>query len=170
MDTSSFLQSALGLGIEPKSLTFLQISLRGVIIFAAALVMVRFSDRRSLTKRSPFDILLVVILASVLARPINGSAAFFPTLGGSFVLVILHRALAFCSCRWSGFTRAIKGRPWVLIRDGELQNEVLRRKDISPADIEEDMRLNAEIEDLNQVKIARLEVNGEVSFILRHNA
>lgn len=33
-------QLLLGLGAEPKELTFLQISLRGVIVFFAALVMV----------------------------------------------------------------------------------------------------------------------------------
>lgn len=166
-DIFLFLQSILGLGVEPKSLNFLQISLRGVIVFIVALIMVRFSDRRSLTKRSPFDILLVVILASVLARPINGSAAFFPTIGGAFVLVLLHRLLAFSSCRLPGLTRVIKGQPWVLVRNGQLQDEVMLRKDVSREDVEEDMRLSAKAEKLDKVKIARLEVNGEISFILR---
>jgi uncharacterized membrane protein YcaP (DUF421 family) len=165
-DMFLFFQSILGLGVEPKSLNFLQISLRGVIVFIAALIMVRFSDRRSLTKKSPFDILLVVILASVLARPINGSAAFFPTIGGAIMLVLLHRLLAFCSCRFPRLTKAIKGQPWVLVRNGQLHEDVIRRKDISRADVEEDMRLNAKIEGLEKVKIARLEVNGEISFIL----
>lgn len=165
-DISLFFQSILGLGVEAKSLTFSQISLRGVVIFIAALVMVRFSDRRSLTKRSPFDILLVVILASILARPINGSAAFFPTIGGAFVLVLLHRLLAFSSCRLPALTRVIKGQPWVLVQNGQLKEDVLRRKDISRADVEEDLRLTAETDALSKVKIARLEVNGEISFIL----
>ena len=36
-----------------------------------------------------------MILAAVLSRAINGSAAFFATLGGGMVLVALHRLFAF---------------------------------------------------------------------------
>ena len=84
----------LGLGRDATSLTFLQISLRGVIVFFAALVIVRCGDRRFLSQKTAFDAVLGFILASMLARAVNGTAAFLPTLGGGFVLVMLHRALA----------------------------------------------------------------------------
>ena len=88
------LDAALGLGRDAASLTFAQISLRGVIVFIAALVIVRCGDRRFLSQKTAFDAVLGFILASMLARAVNGTAAFFPTLGGGFVLVILHRLLA----------------------------------------------------------------------------
>src|SRR5437016_12474250 len=93
------LEALLGLGREATSLTFLQISLRGVIVFVSALVIVRFGDRRFLSQKTAFDAVLGFILASMLARAVNGTAAFFPTLGGGFVLVMLHRALAYLSRR-----------------------------------------------------------------------
>lgn len=162
----NLLSSLLGLGVEPKDLALTQIGLRCIIVFAWSLLLVRISDRRSLTKKSPFDIILVVILASVLARAINGNSNFFATLGGAGVFVLLHRALAFFSARWLGITAVIKGRPAVLVANGKLQHPAMRRADISRPDIEEDMRLSAHIEDLQKVTSARLEVNGEVSFIL----
>src|SRR5437016_14239385 len=91
---SQSIGALLGLGVEPKELTYLQVSLRGVIVFVATLVMVRFSSKRSLAEKTAFDAVLIVIVASVLARAINGSAPFFPTLGVGFVLVILHRILS----------------------------------------------------------------------------
>jgi hypothetical protein len=45
---SQSLQTLLGLGVEPKQLTFLQVPVRGVIVFIAALIMVRLSSKRSL--------------------------------------------------------------------------------------------------------------------------
>jgi hypothetical protein len=42
--------SLLGLSVEPKDLTFVQISLRGVIVFLATLVMVRIGHKRSLSR------------------------------------------------------------------------------------------------------------------------
>jgi uncharacterized membrane protein YcaP (DUF421 family) len=145
----------------------LQVSLRGAVIFVLALIMVRLSDRRSLTKKSPLDIIFVVMLASVLSRAINGSASFFGSLGGAAVLVILHRVLAFASCRWPGMTALVKGLPAVLVRNGQWQRAALRKNDISQEDVFEDMRLNARIEELEKVKVARLEVSGDISFILQ---
>src|SRR5882724_10351931 len=110
----------LGLGRDAAALTFLQISLRGVIVFVSALVIVRCGDRRFLSQKTAFDAVLGFILASMLARAVNGTAAFFPTLGGGFVLVMLHRALAFWSRRSHPFGLLIKGRSDVIVRDGKL--------------------------------------------------
>src|SRR4030081_1323596 len=93
------IDAMLGLGRDATALTFTQISLRGVIVFVSALVIVRFGDRRFLSQKTAFDAVLGFILASMLARAVNGTAAFFPTLGGGFVLVMLHRALACWSRR-----------------------------------------------------------------------
>ena len=72
-----FFGPLLGLGSEPKDLTFFQISLRGVIVFLATLIMVRLGHKRSLSRKTAFDAVLIVILASMISRAINGSAAFF---------------------------------------------------------------------------------------------
>ena len=112
------LDDVLGLGRDAASLTFAQISLRGVIVFIAALVIVRCGDRRFLSQKTAFDAVLGFILASMLARAVNGTAAFFPTLGGGFVLVILHRLLAHWARRSHALGLLIKGRSDVLIRDG----------------------------------------------------
>ena len=91
---SQLVETLLGVGVEPKELTSLQVSIRGVIVFVAALIMVRLSNKRSLAEKTAFDTTLIVIIASVLARAINGSAPLFPTLVVGFVLVILHRLFA----------------------------------------------------------------------------
>jgi hypothetical protein len=91
---SNFLETLLGLGADPKDLTFVQVSVGGIIVFLATLIMVRLGHKRSLAHETPFDALLLVILAAVLSRAINGSAAFFPTLGGGVVLVLLHHFFA----------------------------------------------------------------------------
>src|SRR5678815_4424689 len=101
--------SALGLSAEPKDLTLLQISLRGFMIFVATLIMLRLADRRFLSKRSAFDAVVGFILASMLARAVNGSSAFFPTIGGGFVVVGLHRILAFLTRDTHWFGNIIKG-------------------------------------------------------------
>jgi uncharacterized membrane protein YcaP (DUF421 family) len=155
----------LGLGTEPKELTFLQVSLRGIIVFIVTLVMVRISSKRSLTEKTAFDAALIIIIASVLARAINGSAPFFPTLGIGFVLVLLHRLLGVAAYYSHGFGILIKGKAAVLVENGRLQRRNMRLNQISEHDLEEDMRLDAATEDLSKIKIARIERNGDISFI-----
>jgi uncharacterized membrane protein YcaP (DUF421 family) len=161
----NILEPLLGLGVEPKNLTFVQISLRGVIVFIATLIMIRFGHKRSLARKTAFDAVLIVILASVLSRAINGSAAFFATLGGGFVLVLLHRVLALIAYRSHGFGILIKGEPDVIVRDGNTDLRNMRRNHVSTHDLEEDLRLDAASEDLSDIKTARVERSGDISFI-----
>jgi uncharacterized membrane protein YcaP (DUF421 family) len=162
---SQLFEGLLGLSVEPKELTFLQISLRGIIVFVATLVMVRVSSKRSLAEKTAFDAVLIVIIASMLARAINGSAAFWPTLGTGFVLVVLHRLLGFTAYYSHGFGILIKGKPVVLVENGKLQRKNMRVNQISEHDLEEDLRLDAATEDVSRIKVARIERSGDISFI-----
>jgi uncharacterized membrane protein YcaP (DUF421 family) len=161
----NFLSPLLGLDAQPQDLTFVQISLRGVIVFIATLIMVRLGHKRSLSRKTAFDAVLLVILASVLSRAINGSAAFFATLGGGLILVLLHRLLAFIAFHSHWFGILIKGRPEVIVEDGDFILPTMRRNHISTHDFEEDMRLSLCADDVSKVKKARVERSGDVSFI-----
>lgn len=160
-----FVGPVLGLDAEPKDLSFTQISLRGIIIFLVTLVMVRMSSKRSLAEKTAFDAVLLVILASVLSRAINGSAGFFTSIGGGFVLVILHRFFAWIACHSHAFGKVIKGSPDMIVKEGQPLLEAMRRNLISKHDLEEDLRLDAQTEDLAKIRVARLERSGDISFI-----
>jgi uncharacterized membrane protein YcaP (DUF421 family) len=163
------ISAVLGLGRDAAALTFTQISLRGVIVFVAALVIVRCGDRRFLSQKTAFDAVLGFILASMLARAVNGTAAFFPTLGGGFVLVMLHRALASWSRRSHALGLLIKGRSDVIIRDGTLDESLARRNRLSEHDLLEDIRLNGNVRDMRDVALAVFERNGDLSVVRREN-
>jgi len=144
----NFVGPLLGLGAEPKDLTFIQISLRGIIVFIATLAMIRLGHKRSLARKTAFDAVLIVILASVLSRAINGSAAFFATLGGSVVIVVVHRLFAFIAYYSHWFGVLIKGTPELIIEDGDLILSAMRRNHVSKHDLEEDLRLEVRTEEI----------------------
>ncbi len=162
---SELLQTLLGISTEAKELTFLQVSVRGVIVFIATLVMVRLSSKRSLAEKTAFDAVLVVIIGSMLSRAINGSAAFLPTLGSGFVLVLLHRLFGFTAYYSHAFGIMLKGKPAVLVQNGRLQHKNMLWNHISEHDLQEDMRLEAKTEDLSKIRTARVERSGDISFI-----
>ena len=162
---SQLLHTFLGIGTEPRDLTFLQVSVRGVIVFIATLIMMRLGSKRSLAEKTAFDAVLVVIIGSMLARAINGSEAFFSTLGAGFVLVLLHRFFGVAAYYSHAFGTLVKGKPVVLVQDGTMQQKNMLWEHISKHDLEEDMRLDAATEDLSKIHVARLERSGDISFI-----
>ena len=161
------IETLLGLGRPAADLTFVQIGLRGIVVFTAALVIVRCGDRRFLSQKTAFDAVLGFILASMLARAVNGTAAFFPTLGAGFVLVILHRILAYWSRQSHWFGLLIKGRSEVIVRTGALDEAAARRNRLSEHDVLEDLRLNGNVAELRDVLLAVLERNGQISVVRR---
>jgi len=163
------IDAMLGLGRDAAALTFTQISLRGVIVFVSALVIVRCGDRRFLSQKTAFDAVLGFILASMLARAVNGTAAFFPTLGGGFVLVMLHRAFASWSRRSHLVGFLIKGRSDVIVRDGKLNESLARHNRLSEHDLLEDLRLNGSVADIRDVALAVFERNGQISVVRREH-
>jgi uncharacterized membrane protein YcaP (DUF421 family) len=58
----------------------LQVSLRALIMFIAALIIVRLGSKRFLARKTAFDFILAFMLGSMLSRAINGSAELLPTL------------------------------------------------------------------------------------------
>jgi uncharacterized membrane protein YcaP (DUF421 family) len=169
-DVSIDISAVLGLGREATALTFTQISLRAIIVFGSALAIVRCGDRRFLSQKTAFDAVLGFILASMLARAVNGTAAFFPTLGGGFILVMLHRVLAYWSRRSHTLGNAIKGRSDVVIRDGQVDEAVTSRNRLSEHDLLEDLRLHGNVSQPADVALAVFERNGHVSVVRRQRS
>ena len=159
------LRTILGLGLEPKDLTFIQVSLRGIIVFIVSLAIVRVANKRFLSKMTAFDAILGFILASMLARAVNGSAAFFPTLGGGFVLVGLHWMISELSYRSDGFGNLVKGKAKTIVRNGTADKKAMSSSKISEKDLLEEARLNGQVAGVEEIELATLERNGKVSII-----
>jgi uncharacterized membrane protein YcaP (DUF421 family) len=158
--------SAFGVGEEAQSLTILQVVLRAVLMFFVALFIVRFADKRFFAKKTAFDFILGLILASMMARAINGSEQLGPTIAAGFVLALLHRLLGALACTWPQLGNLIKGSSQTLIRDGQLDRHTLHRHHIGEDDLLEELRLQG-IESPSEAKLARLERSGEISVVKR---
>jgi uncharacterized membrane protein YcaP (DUF421 family) len=163
------INALFGLGVEPKDLTYLHVCMRTLVIFFAALVMVRIADKRFLAEKTGFDAIVGLIIASSLSRAINGSAPLPQTIAIGFLVVFLHRALANAACHSEFFCRLIKGKSEQVIRDGKLIHETMARNDLTEGDLMEDMRLQAQLDDFGKVRDARIERNGEISTIPDRN-
>ncbi|MBA2242169.1 MAG: DUF421 domain-containing protein [Chthoniobacterales bacterium] len=166
-ELSAFLDPIFGLSAEPRNLTTVQLSLRGLVILFTALVLVRLGAKRALARKTPFDMVLIVIVGSLLSRSINGNGPLFGTIVCAFVLVLVHRLLAVLAYAWHPLGVAMKGEPRVVIEDGRYVPKTLRQNQITTNDVEEDLRLKGKTDDVGKVRIARVERSGDISFLYK---
>lgn len=159
----------LGLDLSPSDLESRHMIWRAFVVFTFYVVLIRVADRRLLGHNAGFDIIVAVVLGAVLSRAINGHAAFFPTLGASALIVALHHSLAAFAFRFHAISQLVKGRTYVLVRDGKLQHAELQRCHITLDDLDENLRLSGNVGSTSQVAEARLERNGSISVLRTRN-
>ncbi len=157
------------LGIDADTLTLWQIVLRALIVYLAALAMVRLGDKRFLGKHTAFDVILGVILGSVVSRAITGSGSspFFITLAAGAALVGLHWLFSSIAFRSDRFGTVVKGNVRTLIQDGEIRWDNMGRSSISRDDLLGALRANGKLSDPSEVEAAYLERSGDISVLPR---
>src|SRR5690606_15820522 len=98
-----------------------------------------------------------IMLGSVLSRAITGQAPFFPVLAAGVVLVIVHWLTAFIAYHTDNVGAVVKGRHWLLVEDGKIQEKNVRRTLVSQRDIIEAIRASGAGDSIEDVKQACLE-------------
>ncbi len=154
------------LGLDQDKLTFWQMAIRALIVYASAVAMVRLGEKRFLGRNTAFDVILGIVLGSVISRAITGSAPFFPTVGAGFVLVGLHWAMAAGSFHLDWLGTLIKGSERELVKEGEILWDEMQKSHISKKDLMGALRMNGSSE-LDSVKSAHFERSGDISFITK---
>jgi uncharacterized membrane protein YcaP (DUF421 family) len=159
------LQALFGLGGYAESAGPLQIALRTVLVYVAALALVRLSSKRFLSEATAFDVIVAIMLGSIMSRAMDGSAPFLPTVLTAAVLLGLHWLFALLAYHTNWFGNLVKGERVLLIKDGEIQRDGMRRGSITEADLTQALRIQTNQTDPARVRRAYLERNGQISIV-----
>ena len=143
-----------------------QLCARAVIVLVVGIAYIRIAGRRTFSQGSPLDIVVAVIVGSNLSRAMTGRSQFLEGLAATLLLVVLHRALAMATMRWTWLADIVKGKPAVLIREGALQHKTMWRHAVSQADLTEALR-HEQVDDPKAVRQATLENSGKISVVRR---
>ena len=156
--------SALNLGGDDPN--WWQAPARAVLVYFAALMLVRVGAKRALGKNTALDVVIAVMLGSVVSRGINSDDVAPAMLGGA-MLVFLHWLLSVVTFHSDRLGTLFKGSPRTLVQDGRIDWSAMRRSHISENDLLASLRAGAQLEDVEEVAIARLERSGDISAIER---
>jgi uncharacterized membrane protein YcaP (DUF421 family) len=160
------LQRVFGSDEPERPLVLGQILVRAAGVYLGGLLLVRLGKSRLLSKATPLDVMLVILLGSLLSRGITGAASLSGTMVASVTLVSLHYLMTWLTWDQHWLGKILKGQAHQIVKDGEMDLESMRRSHISENDLLTHMRLSAHIDDVTQVKAAYKERNGDISFVL----
>ena len=79
--------------------------------------------------------------------------------------MLLHRLLAVIAFHSHTFGQLIKGTDDLLIQDGQVMEEKMRRNKLTRRDLLEELRLNGKVSSPEEVKEAHYERSGDISVV-----
>ena len=146
------------------------ILLRTIIVFICLVFSMRLSGKRQLSELEISELIIAVLISDVASLPLQDVG--IPLLNA--IVPIL--ALLGCELLISGITLKnvklrglIFGRPSVLIKDGKIDQQAMRKNRFSLDELSESLRSN-NVTDINKVRYAILETDGDMNIILNSEA
>jgi uncharacterized membrane protein YcaP (DUF421 family) len=150
---------------KQSDLNILQMSARGIIVFLAALLVLRIGSKRSFGKESAIDHVVMIILGGMLGRAITGAEPFLPVMAAVFAIILTHRLLAWICLSNHRLGNIIKGEKKLLFSDGKPHENNMKHNLISNEDLNEGIRLVLNENDRDKVKEIFIERNGQMSVV-----
>ena len=137
----------------------------GVLAYAALIIFLRVSGKRTLSKWNAFDFVVTIALGSTLASVIiskdvvliEGVIAFALLIGLQFVITRL-------SVRFDSIKNVVKAEPTLLFDKGEFLPEVMRRQRVTESEIRAAIRAKG-LAAIESVEAVVLETDGTFSVV-----
>ncbi|MDX1931129.1 MAG: DUF421 domain-containing protein [Capsulimonadales bacterium] len=139
--------------------------LRPTVVYLVLLLALRMSGKREIGQLSPFDFLIVVLIADAVQ---NGMVGDDTSLLGNLIpaLTLIGLSVIFdrITFRSEKAARVVEGQPSLLIYEGRLIEENCRRETVAREELMATLRKHG-IASLREVRFAVLETAGNVSVI-----
>ena len=140
----------------------------GAAVYLSVMIFTRITGRRTLAQTTVFDIVLLLLLAEAAQGYLLRDDPSFT----NFVVVlatfgVIDVAMSYLKLH-SEFAQAlIDGAPTVLMRDGEVLDNRLRRARVSKDDIMEAARMQHGVASWDEIEAAVLETGGGITIICK---
>lgn len=140
--------------------------IRGAAIYLVLLLIMRLSGRRTMAQMTPFDFVLLLIIAETTQQALLGDDfSITNAILLILTLIVLDIGLSYVKTWMPALGKLIDGMPTVLIRDGEIDRRALHRSRMEESDILVSARQKQGVEKMSDIKHAVLEVDSGISVV-----
>ncbi|MEP7739429.1 YetF domain-containing protein [Nocardioides sp. 31GB23] len=147
-----------------------RVLLVGPASYAALVLVLRTSGKRTLSKLNAFDLVVTVALGSTLATIfLSKDVSWVEGVVALAVLALLQLLVAVVTSRLPAVRSAVTAGPTLLLRDGQMVEHALRDARLTAAEVRQAIR-GSGTGDVSQVAAVVLESDGSLSVIGRERA
>ncbi|MFS4446479.1 DUF421 domain-containing protein [Maribacter sp. 2307UL18-2] len=140
------------------------ISLTGIGIYIAILLLTRLMGKRSFSKMSSFDFAITVALGSMVATTVlSKSVSLWQGIVGLTILYFLQLAMAYLR-RFPVISDLTDNRPLLLMRGSAVFHENLKKARVTESDLKAKLR-EANVLELSQVRAVVFETTGDIAVL-----
>ena len=138
---------------------------RPLLVYLVLLLIFRLANKREMASATVFDFLIVLMISNVVQNAMIGSDnSVLGAAAGAAILVILSSLLNRATSRNVKVRALLEGAPVLLVQEGKVEKEMMRKFDVSDNDLLAAIRKQGIIR-LCDVAFAILELDGSISVI-----
>ncbi len=139
--------------------------IRATVIFFFIFLVTRIAGRRELSTLQPFDLILLVVLGDLVQQGITQSdESVTGTLIVMSTITLLSVGVSWFAFRFPKVRPITDGEPIILVREGQVLEQNLRRERFTRGDLENEAR-QQQVTSVDQIQWAILERDGKISVI-----
>ena len=138
---------------------------RTIILYLLLMCGLRLLGKRQIGDLEPSELVLTLIISDLASVPMQDYG--IPLINGVFPIIILlclSMLLSYFSLKSIRFRSLVCGTPTVIIRDGTILQQSMAKNRLTVDELYEQLRTQG-YSDLNSVKYAVLETNGQLSIL-----
>ena len=148
----------------------LVILVRTLILYVIVIISVRIMGKRQIGEMQPSELVVAIMISDLASVPMQ--SIDIPLISGIIpvlTLIVAEVFMAFLSLKSKLFRQIISGEPSILISNGSIDEDELRRQRFNLNDLLEQLRVCG-YPNIADIETAVLETNGQVSVLPKKEA
>lgn len=147
------------------SFTLLEIVFRTFAVYVFILFAIRLFGKREIAQLSITDLVLILLISNSVQNAMVGpDETLIGGLAAAATLFIVNFIFGKIFYKSKTLTSLVEGHPMMLIYDGKVISENLRKAEISNEELEAVVREHG-VEKISEVNLAILEIDGNISVL-----
>jgi uncharacterized membrane protein YcaP (DUF421 family) len=148
---------------------YLDIILRSITVYFFMVIALRLFGKKELSQLNTADVILILLISnSVQNAMVGNDTSLLGGLAAATVLFTINFILKKLMFKFPRFSDFMQEKPEILIHNGNLDFKNLSKLNITSDELKEAMREHG-IEYFKDVKLAMLEIDGNISIISGEN-
>ena len=141
------------------------VMLRATFVYFFLLVIIRILGKREIGASSAFHLLVALMLGDVVDEVVYGDVAVAEGAVAMGVIGVWHLVNSYASFKSKIIDNLTGAPPTVLVKSGRIQHKALAKERLNEDELWSGLRM-MEVDDIQEVKQATLEPNGQISVLL----